>query len=102
MSLASEVHNCTFCGKSQHEVAVLYRGRVNVCDECLLRSWISMAENVSDHIESEDDLKDVICSFCSKRSIDVARIVQFGRGNNLCFDCTSGLFEMLLSDQKRK
>lgn len=82
---------CSFCGKSQDDVAAIFAGPgVNICDEC----FELCSEMLADPEFRGCPIKEIRCSFCGQTQDAVSKIVS-GPGVYICAPCIGLCWEIL-------
>lgn len=99
MSTKPEI-SCSYCGKSQDEVDWIFRAYANLCNECIRRAAMSVAQSASGGREADSELESTTCTFCHKRAKEEIRMMVFDNGSRLCFGCTFGSLEPLLNHKQ--
>jgi hypothetical protein len=95
----SDLRTCSFCGRSQGEVAKLIAGpSVYICDACIelatrASATKSECEDSRTVIVPVDDRK-ATCSFCGKERRRVETMVT-GRGTRICSECLALCSEII-------
>ncbi len=100
--------DCTFCGKSQHEVRKLIAGpTVYICDQCIKLCNHLLAENAgrlplkdqprSDKEERTGGTVRLCCSFCGKHQYEVQALIA-GPSAYICDECI-GLCNDIITEE---
>jgi hypothetical protein len=99
-----DVLECSFCGKTQREVAKLIAGPgVYICDECVtladgvISSEADAATPVSEVVPVAPDLTTAACGFCSKQRHQVAGLAAAAQAS-ICTECLELCHEIITEE----
>ena len=102
---ARDMLECSFCGKSQRQVAKLIAGPgAYVCDECVgvadgvLATGADAATPVSAVVSVAADLTTANCSFCGKQRHQVAGLAAATQAS-ICTECLELCHEIIIEEQ---
>lgn len=99
-----DVLECSFCGKTQQQVAKLIAGPgVYICDECVamadgvISTGTDAATPVSEVVSVAPDLTTAACGFCSKQRHQVAGLAAAAQAS-ICTECLELCHEIITEE----